>query len=209
MDGVVVVLSHGAQAADVRQAMQARLRHELNATHRGVLPRPVSGIAALPSLHAPLWRALPVLAQLGISGDIVGHNELGLYSVFVETHDRASFHEFLQATIGRVLNYDLKRGTHLAATLLLLRPQPERQHHGAVAGHPRQHRATAAYHHRVAARPLGHGRPCAGAACGAAPVAHHAGPAHSHVWTRMSLRWDFLVHRHAPWEPPAGRLNNG
>lgn len=118
MDGVVVVISHGAQAADVRQAVQACLRNELGATHRGVLSRPVSGVAALPGLHASLRRALPVLAQLGIRGDIVGQNELALYSVLFETHDRASLQEFLQATIGPLLDYDHKRGTELAATLL-------------------------------------------------------------------------------------------
>ncbi|MEF7617261.1 GAF domain-containing protein [Aquincola sp. MAHUQ-54] len=118
MDDVVVVLSHGAQAADVRLAVQACLRNELRAVHRGVLSRPVSGVAALPGLYASLRRALPVLEQLGIRGDIVGQNELALYSVLFETHDRASLAEFMHATIGPLLDYDGKRGTDLALTLL-------------------------------------------------------------------------------------------
>ena len=129
-----------------------------SAVHRGVLSRPVARPAEIPALYATLRRALAVLGRLGVQGQIVGQNELALYSTLFETHDRTSLDNFLEATIGPLLAHDrearLRPGGHAAA---LLRLQPERQDDGAAPGHPRQHRAPAAGHDRGPARPLG---PC-------------------------------------------------
>ena len=117
VDGTVVVLCASTRAPEVRQAVAACLRRESGAAHRGVISRP-GDAAELPALHATLSRALPVLERLGVQGDIVGQNELALYSALFETHDRTSLASFLEATIGPLLAQDRKRGTELAATLL-------------------------------------------------------------------------------------------
>ena len=71
----------------------------------------------------------------------------------------------------RLIAYDRKRGAELAADAAeLLRLQPERQDHGAAPGHPRQHGAPAAGHHRGAAGPLGQCGAGAGDSHGPAPV---------------------------------------
>ena len=56
--------------------------------------------------------------SVGVRGEVVGQNELALYSALFETHDQASLAAFLEATIGPLLAYDRKRSSELAATLL-------------------------------------------------------------------------------------------
>ncbi|HUP06854.1 MAG TPA: helix-turn-helix domain-containing protein, partial [Caldimonas sp.] len=119
IDGALVVLCGASAAHDVRQAVSAWVGQELKAVHRGVVSRPVAQPAELPPLYASLRRALAVLARLGVQGRIVGQNELAIYSTLFETHDRTSLASFLQATIGPLLTHDQKRGSDLAATLLV------------------------------------------------------------------------------------------
>lgn len=118
IDGLLVVLCSATRALDMRQTVSAWARQEFRATHRGVLSRPVTGPAEIPALYGTLRRALTVLGRLGVKGQIIGQNELALYSTLFETHDRASLAEFIDATIGPLLAHDAKRSTELAATLL-------------------------------------------------------------------------------------------
>ena len=118
IDGVLVVLCGASGAQDVRQTVSAWVRQELRAVHRGVLSRPVARPAEIPALYATLRRALAVLGRIGVQGQIVGQDELAIYSTLFETHDRASLNNFLEATIGPLLAHDRKRGSDLAATLL-------------------------------------------------------------------------------------------
>ena len=118
IDGTLVILCGATAALDVRQAVTAWARGELRTMHRGVLSRPVSGPAEIPALYATLRRALAVLGRLGIQGQIIGQNELALYSTLFETHDRSSLETFLEATIGPLIGHDRKRSPELAPTLL-------------------------------------------------------------------------------------------
>ncbi|MCX2865843.1 helix-turn-helix domain-containing protein, partial [Paucibacter sp. PLA-PC-4] len=68
--------------------------------------------------YATLRRSLAVLARLGVQGQVIGQNELALYSTLFETHDPASLDQFLNATIGPLLAHDRKRQAGLAETLL-------------------------------------------------------------------------------------------
>lgn len=117
IDGVVVVLCGSTRAIEMRQSVSVWARRELGGAHRGVLSRPAA-MAELPPLHATLKRALSVLKRLGVQGQIIGQNELALYSTLFETHDQASLRHFLDATIGPVTAHDRKRGSELTATLL-------------------------------------------------------------------------------------------
>ncbi|HEX4511378.1 MAG TPA: helix-turn-helix domain-containing protein, partial [Burkholderiaceae bacterium] len=118
MDGVLVIVCGASGAQDMRQTVSTWMRHELNAVYRGVLSRPVLRPAEIPALYATLRRALGVLARIGTQGQIIGQDELAIYSTLFETHDRASLTNFLEATVGPLLSQDAKRGSELAATLL-------------------------------------------------------------------------------------------
>jgi len=118
IDGALVVLCGASGAHDVRQALATWVRQELKAVHRGVLSRPVARPAEIPALYATLRRALTVLGRIGVQGQIVGQDELAIYSTLFETHDRTSLDNFLEAAIGPLLAHDRKRGSDLAATLL-------------------------------------------------------------------------------------------
>jgi sugar diacid utilization regulator len=117
IDGNVVLLCAAARAGAVRQAVGTGARQQFGAAHRGVVSRPAD-CAQIPALYATLSRALPVLARLGVQGELLAQNELALYSALFETHDRSSLAGFLEATLGPVLAHDRKRHSGLATSLL-------------------------------------------------------------------------------------------
>jgi sugar diacid utilization regulator len=117
IDGVLVIVCGAPRAFDLRQEVSTWARANA-AMHRGVLSRPAASPAELPSLYATLRRALGVLGRLGIQGQVIGQNELALYSALFETHDQASLSQFLDATIGPLIAHDRKRNAQLASTLL-------------------------------------------------------------------------------------------
>jgi GAF domain-containing protein len=118
IDGVLVILCGANGAQDMRRTLSTWMRHDLNAVYRGVLSRPVLRPAEIPALYATLRRALAVLARIGTQGQIIGQDELAIYSTLFETHDRTSLTNFLESAVGPLLSHDAKRGSDLAATLL-------------------------------------------------------------------------------------------
>jgi sugar diacid utilization regulator len=118
IDGLLVVLCGAAHAAEVRKRVALCAGRRPDAVHRGVLSRPVAGPAEIPALYATLRRAVTVLGRIGVRNQVVGQNELALYSTLFETHDQASLSEFIDAAIGALLRHDRKRGSELALTLL-------------------------------------------------------------------------------------------
>ncbi|HTP74786.1 MAG TPA: helix-turn-helix domain-containing protein [Burkholderiaceae bacterium] len=118
IDGVLVVLCSATAAAQMRQAVSSWMRHELRASYRGAMSRPISRPTDIPAQHATLRRALAVLGRIGMQGQIVGQDELAIYSTLFETHDQTSLANFLDATIGPLIAHDSHRGPELAATLL-------------------------------------------------------------------------------------------
>lgn len=118
IDGVLTVLCATTRADEVRRKLGELARDSSGARYRGVVSRPLSGLAEVPALYATLRRALPVLSRMGVHGHIVAQSELTLYSTLFETHDPTSLNAFLEATIGPVMAHDRKRGSELTATLL-------------------------------------------------------------------------------------------
>ena len=118
VDGVLVTVCGATRARDVVDAFNEFARRELGGAYRGVLSRPVQSPAEVPALYAALRRGLTVLSRLGMRGSLVGQNEMALYSVLFETHNRGSLHDFLESTIGALTALDSKRGSDLTSTLL-------------------------------------------------------------------------------------------
>jgi len=118
IDGMLLFVCSAAHAADVRKSVALWARREVGIVHRGVLSRPVSASGEIPALYATLRRALAVLGRIGVRNQVVGQNELALYSTLFETHDQASLADFTDATIGPLIVHDQKRGSALASTLL-------------------------------------------------------------------------------------------
>ncbi|WP_231934895.1 helix-turn-helix domain-containing protein [Bordetella bronchialis] len=118
LDGVLAVLCNTRNAADLPRVFDAALRPDRPQAYRGVLSRPAPTPAELPAAHAALRRALPLLGRLGMRDRIVQQNELALYSVLFETQDAASLKDFLDGTLGGVIEHDRRRGSCLAITLL-------------------------------------------------------------------------------------------
>ena len=118
VDGVLVIVCGATRAKDVLASFHEVARRELGGAYRGVLSRPVLSAAEVPALYAALRRGLSVLSRLGMRGSMVGQNEMALYSVLFETHNRDSLHDFLESTIGPLTALDSKRGSELTTTLL-------------------------------------------------------------------------------------------
>ncbi len=118
VDGVLTVLCATSRADEIRSSVEAMARQHFGHHFLGVLSRPIAQASELPSLNASLRRALPVLTRLGARGQVVGHNELTLYSTLFETHDQTSLRAFLDTHIGSLLAHDRKRGSELVSTLL-------------------------------------------------------------------------------------------
>jgi DNA-binding PucR family transcriptional regulator len=118
LDGVLACVCGASASHDLCAAIEDFARREAGVRYCGVVSRPAHGAAELPALYAALRRALVVVGRLGMRGRIVAQNEMALYSVLFETHDRASLAQFLDATIAPLVEHDRRRGTELAGTLL-------------------------------------------------------------------------------------------
>ncbi|WP_233236991.1 helix-turn-helix domain-containing protein [Bordetella sp. LUAb4] len=118
LDGVLTFVCGAAQAQALGKAMEDHARRAAGAAYCGVLSRPVHSAAELPALYAALRRALAVVDRLGMRGRIVAQNEMAVYSILFETQDGTRLAQFLDATIGPLVDHDRKRGTELASSLL-------------------------------------------------------------------------------------------
>lgn len=118
VDGVVAIVCRATEAQDIVRDFGAASQREFGDGYRGVVSRPVQSPAEIPGLYATLRRALVVIGRIGARGKILHQNEMALYSVLFETHDGASLHSFINASIGKLIAVDEKRGSDLTRTLL-------------------------------------------------------------------------------------------
>ena len=118
VDGVLVIVCGTTSAHDVVQRFTALAKREFGDGFRGVQSRPIKQAAEVLNLYATLRRALTVLLRIGVQGEIVGQDQMALYSVLFETHDKASLNTFLEGCIGALVAHDQRRGAELTTTLL-------------------------------------------------------------------------------------------
>jgi sugar diacid utilization regulator len=76
---------------------------------------PVTGPRAVAGAYAEAERCLAALVTLGRTGQSAGAAELGFFGLLVS--DRRDVRGFVTATLGPLLDYDLRRGTDLRCTL--------------------------------------------------------------------------------------------
>lgn len=118
IDGIVVVLCGTTRALELRQALSQWIHGEVGKAYGGVVSRPMTSPAELPGVFATIKRSMAILRRLGLQEQFISQNELALYSTLFETHDAGSLEQFLDASIGPLIQHDRKRQTALAATLL-------------------------------------------------------------------------------------------
>jgi hypothetical protein len=82
----------------------------------GVSP-PVTGAAAMPGALASARRCLAALLTLGRRGVVGGAEALGVYRFLLASGGPDEAAEFVQRTVGPLLEHDAARGTELARTL--------------------------------------------------------------------------------------------
>ncbi len=81
------------------------------------LSPPTTGAAALPAAYATARRCLQATLALGRTHVVAGPQSLGLYRFLLSVDGPAEAAEFVQRTVGPLLEQDVARGTDLARTL--------------------------------------------------------------------------------------------
>lgn len=117
IDGMLIVLSGGSTPEPVRELLERRLR-DFGRQVTGVISELVSRVAELPRVYESLRRCLGLLRRLERTGTIASESELRPYALAFERLGREEIGSFFEATIGKLLEADRKRGSALATTLL-------------------------------------------------------------------------------------------
>ncbi len=132
IDGLLVVLSGGSTPARVRETLEQRLG-EFGRQVTGVVSEPVPRVADLPRVYESLRRCLGLLRRLARTGTIAPEAELRPYALAFERLGRDEIGAFFEATIGKLLDADRKRGSTLAPTLLAYLDHEHNARHTAAA----------------------------------------------------------------------------
>ncbi len=117
VDGLLVILGGGSDPAPLR-ALLARALDGGGPLPTGVVSDPVPRVAELPRVYESLRRCLGLLRRLERTGTIAAEAELRPYAIALERLGREELGAFLEATIGKLLAADRRRGAELAGTLL-------------------------------------------------------------------------------------------
>lgn len=117
VDGLLVVLGAGSSPGALREALERQVS-ALGRQATGVVSDPVPRIAELPRVYESLRRCLGLLRRLERAGTVAPEAELRPYAIAFERLGREELGAFLEATLGKLLAADRKRGSALAETLL-------------------------------------------------------------------------------------------
>lgn len=117
IDGALAIVCPATGAQDVVKEFSAFARREFGG-FCGILSKPIHMVEAAKEIYGALRRGLSILQRIGINGQVIDQNQMALYAVLFESHDRESLKAFIDGCIGPVIAHDLKRGTQIAETLL-------------------------------------------------------------------------------------------
>lgn len=114
-DGTGVLLLPGGDAGDAARMVSARLREAFNRPVTAAGSGPVSTPEEIPGAHREALRCLEAMLVLGREGDGGAAADLGFFGLLLG--DSRDLPQFVETTIGPVLDYDRRRGTELTSTL--------------------------------------------------------------------------------------------
>jgi GAF domain-containing protein len=132
IDGLLVVLSGGSTPGVLRELLERRLGN-FGRQVRGVVSETVPRVGELPRVYESLRRCLGLLRRLARTGTIASEAELRPYAVAFERLGSEEIGAFFEATIGKLLDADRKRGSALATTLLAYLDHEHNARHTAAA----------------------------------------------------------------------------
>lgn len=115
--GAVVLLLPGRAAADAVALVHARLTAAVRATVTVGAAGPARGPVALAGAYREARRCLDALHALGRAGAAACPEDLGFAGLLLADAHGGAVAQFVQDTIGPVLEYDSRRGTELVLTL--------------------------------------------------------------------------------------------
>jgi DNA-binding PucR family transcriptional regulator len=114
--GALVLLVPGRDAAGTARRLSRRLSTGVAVTVGAA--GPASGARAVAGAYREALRCVDVLLSLGRAGDAASPDELGVYGVLLSSAGRDDLLRFVERTVGPVLEYDARRGSELARTVL-------------------------------------------------------------------------------------------
>ncbi len=132
IDGLLIVLSGAPGPEALREELDRRLS-DFGRQVSGVVSQPVERLADLPRVYEALRRCLGLLRSLGRTGTICAEAELRPYALAFERQGREELAAFFEATIGKLLEADRRRGSALVPTLLAYLDQGQNARRTAAA----------------------------------------------------------------------------
>lgn len=120
LEGLLVLLLAGEDSVPVRDLVSDVAFSTLRLRGLGVVSKPCRGArpGILSGVHQRLARCLGLLRSLGRKDSILLESEVGFYAELLRGQGPDDLNLFLKGTIGRVLERDARRNSHLAETLL-------------------------------------------------------------------------------------------
>ncbi len=120
MEGRLVLLASGEDAASLRDRISGAVFSASGLHGLGSVSKPCRGArpGELSGVHRRLTRCIALLRALGRKDAIALESEVGFYAELLRGQGPEDLDLFLRGTIGRVLDRDARRKSHLAETLL-------------------------------------------------------------------------------------------
>jgi len=117
-EGFIVAICTDDGYAQLERSMQETVVRDERLNTLGVTSATLTTVDALPNSFLSLKRGIGILRALGRSHEMVAESTLSMYSLLFEQRQAADVANFIDATIGKLVAHDQRRGTDIAGTLL-------------------------------------------------------------------------------------------
>jgi GAF domain-containing protein len=117
-NGDLLVVTNSQDPMDLAARLSSQLWEATQRKLTIVISEPAGSVRETASRYDALRRCLGLIGGLGQRGRIVFERSMSMYSLLFSDKKGDAVDAFIRATIGPILDYDLRKGGHLAATLL-------------------------------------------------------------------------------------------
>ena len=117
-EGFVVAICTESALEALQSALRATLLADARLNTVGVTSGLIAQVDGLPDCFRALKRGIDILRALGRSHELAPEATLSMYSLLFEHRSASDVAGFIEATVGELVQHDLRRGTDLAGTLL-------------------------------------------------------------------------------------------